>query len=108
MRYFLIAIGNPEVGDEVKFADFLCENQFGFWHRIPGIWLVTAPERMDSSQFIDMIGELFGREGQLQVIVAETKPTAMAAIVPPSYQGWFEKHLDFVFGSEPESEATKP
>ena len=105
MRYFMVAFGNLESSDEVKFKDFLGENYFGFWHRIPGAWLLTTPDTVDSSQLLDMIMDQFNSSSP--IIAAEFASDAICVSVPDPYKAWFEKHLGLEFDGGDEQEGTK-
>jgi hypothetical protein len=105
MKYFIVAFQNIEIQEETNLRDTFGENGFKFWHRFPTVWIVVTPDDMDASGLRDMIFDVLG--DRMYVIVTEFNAAEISVVLPPSYQEWFKKHLNFSFQTVDDPEEKK-
>jgi hypothetical protein len=90
MRHLVVSLSKLDIETETVFRDHLGEQGYGFWHRLPGIWLVVTPDDVGPFEFREQIFKLFVL--MVPVFIAEVSDGQTAVGLPSGSAAWFTKH----------------
>jgi hypothetical protein len=87
MKRIVVSLSKLDIETETTFRDLMGENGIAFWHRLPGIWLLSTPDEFTFIQIRDMVGD---RLQGVTMVVVEAEHAAVR--VPLNQREWFVKH----------------